>query len=49
LRFLLWFVAGVVVAAAGWAVSMRFGDDVGGAVVGASILVGVGVASRWRG
>jgi hypothetical protein len=45
LRYLLWFVAGIALAAAGSIISVKVGDDMAGVVVGASILGGVAVAA----
>jgi len=45
LRYLLWFVAGVVLAAVGWIIFVKVGNDMAGVVVGASLLGGVVVAA----
>jgi hypothetical protein len=45
LRYLLCFVAGVGLAAAGWITSLKVGNDMAGVVIVASILGGIAVAA----
>jgi hypothetical protein len=47
LGYLLWLVAGVALAAIGWAAGLNVGNDLAGVVVAAAIIGGVAAAELW--